>query len=75
MTSFECSVCGLAEIDLPEGVDIDAVKEKWLGMCGPCDGGLPTSCTHPDEDYRPTMLLLVNEIERLRGLLNREAAL
>lgn len=61
----------------PEGGELDlaAVSEKWLRQCGACDGGLAMSCTHPDEDYRPTMGALVAEVERLRqwsGQLDRE---
>jgi hypothetical protein len=48
--------------------DTDAIRETWLQVCGPCDAGLPGECSHPDEDYRPTMLALVTEVDRLRGL-------
>lgn len=47
--------------------DLDAISAKWLAPCGACDAGLPMGCTHPREDYRPLMLSLVLEIERLRG--------
>jgi hypothetical protein len=46
-------------------LDLQAIREKWLNVCPSCDAGLPGQCTHPDEDYRPTMLSLVNEVERL----------
>lgn len=48
-------------------VNLEAVEARWLQMCGSCDGGLPMSCTHPDEDYRPVMAALVDEIKRLRS--------
>lgn len=47
-------------------MDLTAVAEKWLQPCGACDGGLPMGCSHPDEDYRPVLLALVEEVERLR---------
>lgn len=50
--------------------DLEAISEKWLQVCPVCDGGLPSICTHPDEDYRPVMLELVREIERLRRIVN-----
>jgi hypothetical protein len=52
-------------------LDLDAIEDKWLQQCGSCDAGLPLSCSHPSEDYRPVMLRLVSEIRRLRlaGLL------
>ena len=40
---------------------------KFLQQCGSCDAGLPMACTCPDEDFRPVMLDLVQEIERLRA--------
>lgn len=47
-------------------LDLDAIEFKWLAPCGTCDAGLPAPCTHPDEDYRPVMLALIEEIRRLR---------
>jgi hypothetical protein len=49
-----------------ERIDTEAVAEKWLQQCGPCDIGMPSGCTHPDEDYRPVMAALVEELERTR---------
>jgi hypothetical protein len=46
-------------------LDLDAISSKWLQICGACDAGTG-ECTHPAEDYRPVMLELVREIERLR---------
>jgi hypothetical protein len=46
-------------------IDLDAVKSKWLMICGSCDAGIG-ECNHPSDDYRPVMLELVREIERLR---------
>lgn len=54
------------------GLDLEAISRKWLSLCGACDGGLTTNCTHPDEDYRPVMLSLV---EVVAPLLAQVAAL
>lgn len=53
-----------------DSVDLGTIKNKWLRHCGACDAGLPMSCVCPTEDYRPVMLELVREIERLRALEN-----
>jgi hypothetical protein len=45
--------------------DLEAIKTKWLGICGACDVGIG-GCSHPDGDYRPVMLALVRELEKLR---------
>jgi hypothetical protein len=42
--------------------------EPFLGQCPTCDAGLPTSCTCR-VNYRPVMLDLVREVERLRAVL------
>lgn len=49
----------------------DVIKraERFLSQCGSCDAGLPMSCTCPQDDFRPVMLELVREVERLRVLL------
>lgn len=52
-------------------VDTVAIAEKWLQQCGPCDGGLPMGCSHPSEDYRPTIAALVDEVEYLREQLEQ----
>jgi hypothetical protein len=46
--------------------DLDALAEKWLKVCPPCDAGLPDKCTHPDQDYRPVLKLLLEEVRGLR---------
>ncbi len=51
-------------------LDLEAIKRTWLNQCGPCDYGMPEyGCTHPQEDYRPVIMSLVVEIERLRDLV------
>lgn len=40
--------------------------EPFLTQCGSCDYGLHVPCTCPKPDYRPVMLDLVREVERLR---------
>jgi hypothetical protein len=53
---------------MSELLDLDAISEKWLNQCGPCDYGMPEyGCTHPSDDYRPVILDLVREVERLRA--------
>ena len=49
----------------------DVIKraEPFLQQCGSCDAGLLMSCTCPQQDFRPVMLDLVREVERLRALL------
>lgn len=46
----------------------DPIKraEPFLRQCGSCDAGLPQNCTCPPQDYRPTMLDLVRELEEAR---------
>lgn len=45
-------------------IDLEAIKAKWLNICGACDVGVG-ECSHPVEDYRPVMLELVRELEKL----------
>ncbi len=52
-------------------VDLEAITAEFLQQCGSCDAGIPAPCTHPERDYRPTMLGLVREVERLRVALDR----
>ena len=53
-------------------LDLEAIKEKWLKLCGACDVGIG-ECNHPAEDYRPVMLALVRELEKLpRSLTDDE---
>lgn len=55
------------EVMSDEALNIEAIAEKWLQVCGACDAGMGP-CTHPtDEDYRTPMLALVREVERLRA--------
>jgi hypothetical protein len=58
--------------DLKDGAgsmteDILSRAEPFLNPCGSCDAGMPMSCTCPTGDYRPVMLDLVREVERLRA--------
>jgi hypothetical protein len=48
----------------------DPIKlaEPFMHQCASCDAGLPMSCTCPTEDYRPAMLGLIREVERLRRI-------
>jgi hypothetical protein len=38
----------------------------FLNQCPSCDAGLLNACTCPQVDFRPVMLDLVHEVERLR---------
>lgn len=59
---------------MTEPIDLDAVAAKWLQQCGYCDAGIG-ECAHPEDDYRPVMLSLVREIERLRRELAESRSL
>lgn len=50
-------------------LDLEAIKEKWLKLCGACDVGVG-ECNHPGEDYRPVMLALVRELESQRPMID-----
>jgi hypothetical protein len=50
-------------------LDLEGISAEFLTQCGSCDAGLPTSCTCPKRDFRPTMLELVREVERQRELI------
>lgn len=52
--------------------DLLARAAPFLNVCGSCDAGLPTSCTYPKGDFRPVMLDLVREVERLRAATPEE---
>nr|WP_221374363.1 hypothetical protein [Actinoplanes polyasparticus] len=41
--------------------------DPFLNVCGSCDIGMG-SCTCPTGDYRPVMLELYREVERLRAV-------
>jgi cellulase/cellobiase CelA1 len=51
--------------------------EPFLNQCGSCDAGLSAACNCPTGDYRPVMLDLVREVERLRKVASayRHAAI
>lgn len=55
----------------PEGtmLELDAIVDKWLQMCPVCDAGLPGTCTHPNEDYRPMLAELVATLYRHRDMV------
>lgn len=54
-------------------LDLKAIEDEFLNQCGSCDVGLLTSCTCSQRDYRPTMLALVREVERLRTAMTDSA--
>jgi len=45
-------------------LDLDAIRAKWLQVCGACDAGIG-ECSHPGEDYRPVILDLLAEVAAL----------
>lgn len=48
--------------------------DLFLNQCGSCDYGVLVPCTCPKPDYRPVMLDLVREVERLRAAMSDIAA-
>lgn len=58
---------------MPE-IDVEAIAREWLNQCGSCDFGLPYPCTCPSEDYRGTMLSLVEEVKRLQREVETKTA-
>lgn len=50
-------------------LDLDAISAEFLNQCGICDLGVGSPCTCSSRDYRPTMLALVREVERLRNTM------
>lgn len=51
-----------------------AIKDEWLQVCPSCDAGLLAGgCTHPGKDYRPVLLELANEVQRLRRCGSKHA--
>jgi hypothetical protein len=49
--------------------DVVEQAAPFLRQCGTCDAGVRGPCTCNLADYRPTMLALVREVERLRPLV------
>jgi hypothetical protein len=47
--------------------ELDLLALKWLQVCATCDAGLPYGCSHPDEDYRPVIADLIDEVRRVRA--------
>jgi hypothetical protein len=45
--------------------ELDLLALKWLQVCASCDAGLPYGCSHPNEDYRPVIANLIDEVRRL----------
>jgi hypothetical protein len=53
-----------------EPLDLTAITSEFLQQCGPHDFGVDNAgCNCPTRDYRPVMLDLVREVERLRALV------
>lgn len=50
--------------DWGEPAYLEELADKWLQICGPCDGGLPMECTHPQEDPRSFIFMLVTDLRR-----------
>jgi hypothetical protein len=48
-------------------LNLEAISAEFLNQCGPCDFGIDsTGCNCSKRDFRPAMLDLVREVERLR---------
>ena len=50
-----------------ERPDVLTEAKPFVQQCGPCDAGLPMSCTCPPGDYRHVMVRLMEEVQRLRA--------
>ncbi|BAL87361.1 hypothetical protein AMIS_21410 [Actinoplanes missouriensis 431] len=50
-------------------LDLNAISAEFLTVCCSCDLGVPSACVCTERDYRPVMLELVQEIERLRAVM------
>jgi hypothetical protein len=48
--------------------DLLSRAAPFLNQCAPCDYGLPSQCTCEKAGFRPVMLELVREVERLRAV-------
>lgn len=46
-------------------IDLQEIRDKWLGICGYCDAGQSMACTCAHGDPRVLISELVTEIERL----------
>lgn len=55
-------------------LDLDAISAEFLNQCGPCDFAVAGLCSCSDHDFRPAMLALGREVERLRTTLAAVAA-
>lgn len=52
-------------------LDLEAIANEFLQQCGLHDAGISSTCACAERDYRPTMLALVREVERLRTELEQ----
>jgi hypothetical protein len=62
----------VSDIVIPEEAARDALAAEvlpWLQQCGPCDGGLPMACSHPDGDYRVILAKVWAAYEALEAAL------
>lgn len=57
------------ESPLRAGMDVVQRAEPFMRQCGPCDYGLSMGCSCPEGDFRPIVVDLVAEVERLRRLV------
>lgn len=48
-------------------LNLQAIEDEFLQQCGPCDYGIRGTCTCSRSEYRPALLALVREVERLRA--------
>jgi septal ring factor EnvC (AmiA/AmiB activator) len=63
-------------------IDLDAIAEKWLKLCGYCDAGLPMGCTCTGDDPRSDIQRLAHfiraqqdQIEQQNQELNQQAGI
>lgn len=56
-------------------LDLTAIRKEWLNQCGPCDYGLvEMGCACPVGDYRPIIVKLADEVERLTKAVQSQTA-
>src|ERR1051325_1725712 len=48
-------------------LDLEAISAEFLNECGICNHGIGSSCRCSKQDFRPTMLALIRELEQVRA--------
>jgi hypothetical protein len=53
-------------------IDLDAIAEKWLKLCGHCDAGLPMGCTCTGDDPRSDIQRLAHFIRAQQDQIEQQ---